>query len=152
MWVRGDEAGKGWGRGGPGRRRRRPSPALATGAAVPRPPSPPAPLSLACPRHRRRHPADPQPHHPLSFQACYWTGYFSTRPATKRLVRAASAALAAARQLEAVVGIARGGGATTTPLARAVALMQHHDAITGTDKIHVNQDYRKIVSQGRAEW
>jgi len=40
---------------------------------------------------------------------------------------------------------------TTVPLERAVALMQHHDAITGTDRLEVNRDYRKIVSEAASE-
>lgn len=96
-------------------------------------------------------------------KGCYWSGYFSTRPGTKRLVREASGLLAAARQLEAWVGgeVARASAAakaassssppSTVPLERAVALMQHHDAITGTDRLEVNRDYRRIVAGAAAE-
>jgi Glycosyl hydrolases family 38 N-terminal domain/Glycosyl hydrolases family 38 C-terminal domain/Alpha mannosidase middle domain len=82
-------------------------------------------------------------------KGCYWSGYFSTRPSTKRLVREASGLLAISRQLEL---LSRGilSGKEPSPaiheLARAVALMQHHDAITGTDMAHVNEDYRRIVT------
>ena len=82
-------------------------------------------------------------------KGCYWSGYFSTRPSTKRLVREASGLLAIARQLELLSnGLASGKGpsAAIDELARAVALMQHHDAITGTDMAHVNEDYRRIVA------
>ena len=102
-------------------------------------------------------------------KGCYWSGYFSTRPGTKRLVREASGLLSAARQLEAWVGgevakAAKAAGSsasssslalalppTTVPLERAVALMQHHDAITGTDRLEVNRDYRRIVSEAAGE-
>ena len=103
-------------------------------------------------------------------KGCYWSGYFSTRPGTKRLVRESSGLLSAARQLETWVGgeVARGAAAagkassplssssshlppTTVPLERAVALMQHHDAITGTDRLEVNRDYRRIVAEAAGE-
>ena len=112
-------------------------------------------------------------------KGCYWSGYFSTRPGTKRLVRESSGLLSAARQLDAWVGgeVAKAAKAdaaaaaassspppslssppslpalppTTVPLERAVALMQHHDAITGTDRLEVNMDYRRIVSEAAGE-
>lgn len=36
-------------------------------------------------------------------------------------------------------------------LRRAVALNQHHDAVTGTEKQHVAYDYAKRLSMGREE-
>ena len=59
----------------------------------------------------------------------------------------ASGYLRAARQLEAVLG-ALPAGPSTQRLSQTVALMQHHDAITGTDRFHVNQDYRKLIASG----
>ena len=57
-------------------------------------------------------------------------------------------------QLEALQGKMEGQGAGqgavgTRRLAETVALMQHHDAITGTDRFHVNQDYRKLLTRGQ---
>eukprot|EP00191_Tetraselmis_sp_GSL018_P016086 CAMPEP_0177580958 /NCGR_PEP_ID=MMETSP0419_2-20121207/1869_1 /TAXON_ID=582737 /ORGANISM="Tetraselmis sp., Strain GSL018" /LENGTH=900 /DNA_ID=CAMNT_0019069923 /DNA_START=788 /DNA_END=3491 /DNA_ORIENTATION=+ len=81
---------------------------------------------------------------------CFWAGYFTSKPASKRYARAASSYLQAARQLEAAVG--RGSsGATTDALEEAVSLMQHHDAITGTAKKHVVNDYHKRLAAGWAE-
>ena len=36
-------------------------------------------------------------------------------------------------------------------LRRAMALNQHHDAVTGTEKQHVSYDYAKRLSMGREE-
>ena len=78
------------------------------------------------------------------------TGYYTTRPSTKLYSRVASHHLRAARQLEVVLGTLP-EGPTTQQLARTAALMQHHDAITGTDRFHVNQDYRKLIAGGIRE-
>ena len=59
----------------------------------------------------------------------------------------ASGYLRAARQLEVVLG-ASAAAPSTQRLSQTVALMQHHDAITGTDRFHVNQDYRKLIASG----
>lgn len=36
-------------------------------------------------------------------------------------------------------------------LREAMGVMQHHDAITGTEKEHVAHDYATILSRGMAE-
>ncbi|KAG6527679.1 hypothetical protein ZIOFF_009805 [Zingiber officinale] len=70
----------------------------------------------------------------------YWTGYFTSRPALKAY---------AARQLEF---LKRGSyGLTTNSLAEALAIAQHHDAITGTEKQHVADDYAKRLAIGYTE-
>jgi alpha-mannosidase len=88
----------------------------------------------------------------------YWTGYFSSRAASKGYIRSATAYLQAARQLEAYVG--RGGSeqpsrtsfkSTTDVLEEAVALTQHHDSITGTAKQHVANDYHSRIYHGMEE-
>ena len=81
-----------------------------------------------------------------------WAGYFSSRPAFKGLVRESSALQQGARQLQA----AAGGAADTslanplTPLERALGVAQHHDAISGTAKQYVDQDYIAQLAAGRA--
>lgn len=71
----------------------------------------------------------------------YWTGYFTTRPASKGFIRAATAYLQAARHAEVLVG----GVGWVDRLEAAVSLTQHHDAITGTEKQHVANDYHRSV-------
>lgn len=69
----------------------------------------------------------------------YWTGYFTTRPASKGFIRAASAYLQVARHAGVLCGAV--GGADR--LEAAVSLTQHHDAITGTERQHVANDYHR---------
>ena len=76
-------------------------------------------------------------------------GYYTSRPSTKLLARVASGYLRAARQLQ--LAARRRPPASAQPLQRltqTVALMQHHDAITGTDRAEVNQDYRRQLAAG----
>ena len=78
----------------------------------------------------------------------FWTGYFTSRPAWKRMVRSASAAFQSLRQLGAL-----GGSAAQPDLAQleqALALAQHHDAVTGTAKQHVTFDYARRLAAGLA--
>jgi hypothetical protein len=81
-----------------------------------------------------------------------WAGYFTSRPAFKGLVRESSALQQGARQLQAAAG-----GAADTSLAnplsaleRALGVAQHHDAISGTAKQRVDQDYIYQLAQGRS--
>ncbi len=102
------------------------------------------------------------------FPHAFWTGYFTSRPALKRYIRDASAYLNGARQLlalERAAAAAAGGGArASTPAAgwlasgapelewleEAVAVAQHHDAVSGTAKQHVTFDYAVRLSRGVA--
>ncbi|KAJ7971780.1 Alpha-mannosidase [Quillaja saponaria] len=80
----------------------------------------------------------------------YWTGYFSSRPAFKHYVRIMSGYYLAARQLEFFTG-RNNLGPNTDSLADALAIAQHHDAVSGTEKQHVANDYAKRLSIGYVE-
>ncbi|RWR73136.1 alpha-mannosidase-like protein isoform X1 [Cinnamomum micranthum f. kanehirae] len=80
----------------------------------------------------------------------YWTGYFTSRAALKGYVRAMSAYYLAARQLEFLKNTNSSGPKTDT-LADALAIVQHHDAVSGTEKQHVANDYAKRLSIGYVE-
>ncbi|KAF6160103.1 hypothetical protein GIB67_018883 [Kingdonia uniflora] len=80
----------------------------------------------------------------------YWTGYFTSRPALKRYVRMMSGYYLAARQLEYFKGRSSSGPNTDT-LADALAIAQHHDAVSGTSQQHVANDYEKRLSMGYME-
>ncbi|KAL3687509.1 hypothetical protein R1sor_013818 [Riccia sorocarpa] len=81
---------------------------------------------------------------------CYWTGYFTSRPSLKRYVRKLSGVLLAARQLEFIVG-KNESGPNTDALEDAMAIVQHHDGVSGTERQHVADDYAKRLSIGAAE-
>ncbi|KAF6169657.1 hypothetical protein GIB67_004049 [Kingdonia uniflora] len=80
----------------------------------------------------------------------YWTGYFTSRPAFKGYVRMMSSYYLVSRQLEFLSGRSS-SGSTTDTLADALAIAQHHDAVTGTQRQHVADDYSKRLSMGYAE-
>ncbi|KAK7316862.1 hypothetical protein RJT34_00622 [Clitoria ternatea] len=80
----------------------------------------------------------------------YWTGYFTSRPALKGYVRFTSGYSLAARQLEYFKGKSALGPKTDS-LAEALAIAQHHDAVSGTEKQHVANDYAKRLSIGYVE-
>ncbi|MCI28184.1 lysosomal alpha-mannosidase, partial [Trifolium medium] len=69
------------------------------------------------------------------------------RPALKGYVRLLSGYYLAARQLEYFKGKSA-LGPNTESLADALAIAQHHDAVSGTSKQHVANDYAKRLSIG----
>ena len=81
-----------------------------------------------------------------------WSGYFSSRPALKGYVRDCSRVFQAAKQLQAAVA----RPADMSPanplylLERAMGVTQHHDAVSGTSKQHVANDYALRLAKGRA--
>ncbi|XP_067170658.1 lysosomal alpha-mannosidase [Apteryx mantelli] len=82
----------------------------------------------------------------------FWTGYFTSRPAFKRYERLSNNFLQICNQLEAVTGPAARegpyGSGDGSVLREAVAVAQHHDAVTGTEKQHVANDYAKQLAAG----
>lgn len=79
---------------------------------------------------------------------CYWTGYFTSRPALKRYVRVSSAYLNVARQMDGVLN--RANGSALELFAEAVGVCQHHDAVSGTSKQHTAYDYAQRLARGGA--
>ena len=102
----------------------------------------------------------------------FWTGYYATKPRVKQLARSAGAAVHAA-QLLVLLARARlldeddgEDVASPRPQARSrqrallagwhevlvrcrreVATVQHHDAITGTSRLHVIADYEGMLTR-----
>ena len=86
---------------------------------------------------------------------CFWTGYFTSRTGFKRLERVGSSFLQAARQIESMhdsqTSVGLGDCHCQDPLFRlddAMGVSQHHDAVSGTAKQHVSNDYTKRVQGG----
>ncbi|ULT82208.1 hypothetical protein L3Y34_011880 [Caenorhabditis briggsae] len=78
----------------------------------------------------------------------YWTGYFTSRPAFKGMIRQASSMLQLAKQLEALADLNPSINSPVTRLKEACGLVQHHDAVTGTAKENVTRDYEKQLARG----
>ncbi len=70
----------------------------------------------------------------------YWTGYFTSRPSFKYHERQSNALLQSAKQVNALTGDDRQEEGVF-PLAEAMGISQHHDAVTGTAKTAVDDDY-----------
>ena len=86
---------------------------------------------------------------------CYWTGYFTSRTGFKRLERLSSSFLLAARQImslpENQTTMAKALDDNNNPLfdlEDASGIAQHHDAVSGTAKQHVANDYTKRLQSG----
>lgn len=80
----------------------------------------------------------------------FWTGYFSSRPALKRYERLSYNFLQVCNQLEAMMGpkanVGPYGLGDSAPLKEAMAVLQHHDAVSGTAKQNVVDDYAKQLA------
>ncbi|XP_071068877.1 lysosomal alpha-mannosidase-like [Dasypus novemcinctus] len=82
----------------------------------------------------------------------FWTGYFSSRPALKRYERRSYNFLQVCSQLEALAGPAANegpyGSGDSAPLGEAMAVLQHHDAVSGTSRQQVADDYARQLAAG----
>ncbi|KAM9313685.1 lysosomal alpha-mannosidase [Pholidichthys leucotaenia] len=82
----------------------------------------------------------------------FWTGYFTSRPALKRYERISNSNLQTCNQLEVVGGPASRKGpfgqGDSKILQEAMAVAQHHDAVSGTEKQHVADDYARRLANG----
>ncbi|KAM3955163.1 lysosomal alpha-mannosidase isoform 2-T2 [Aphomia sociella] len=77
----------------------------------------------------------------------YWTGYFSSRPTTKYFEREANDYLQMVKQLQVLTNLPEHNNAVLDELKSAMGVMQHHDAVTGTEKQHVTHDYERMLDQ-----
>ncbi|XP_046648826.1 lysosomal alpha-mannosidase-like isoform X2 [Daphnia pulicaria] len=82
----------------------------------------------------------------------YWTGYFTSRPAFKYMVRQGSNLLQACKQMDSALswsGSTNQGDVNV--MKRAMGIAQHHDAVSGTEKQAVVQDYQGRLHEGVVE-
>ena len=84
----------------------------------------------------------------------FWTGYFSSRPILKRLVRKASAVLELCRLVEIVTvlphTVVEDKDRPSWVLWEALSVVQHHDGVSGTAQQHVTDDYTRRLEEGIA--
>lgn len=81
----------------------------------------------------------------------YWTGYFTSRPAIKRFERYGNNFLQVCKQLYALADLGPEDRIDLNALREAMGVMQHHDAVTGTEKQHVANDYARLLQRGIEE-
>ncbi|XP_025017360.1 lysosomal alpha-mannosidase isoform X2 [Tetranychus urticae] len=78
----------------------------------------------------------------------YWTGYFSSRPTLKQFMRYSESLLAIAKQLNVLSLLGMEQSKLHAPLEQVLGILHHHDAITGTCKQRVADDYAKQLHEG----
>ena len=83
----------------------------------------------------------------------YWTGYFTSKPWLKGMIRQASRYLQTVKKLlsklyfKDKVSFSDLNEATLS-LEKGISMLQHHDAITGTAKRAVDLDYENTIAEG----
>ncbi|XP_034666350.1 lysosomal alpha-mannosidase [Drosophila subobscura] len=76
----------------------------------------------------------------------YWTGYFTSRPTQKRFERDGNHFLQTVKQLSTLANLTSAEHIKAlSNLRQAMGVMQHHDAITGTEKQAVAHDYDHML-------
>lgn len=77
----------------------------------------------------------------------YWTGYFTSRPGLKYQIVMGNNFLQAAKQLSVLANPMSNQDAVNElePLQETLGILQHHDAVTGTCKQFVNDDYSRML-------
>ncbi|KAG8221971.1 hypothetical protein J437_LFUL007812 [Ladona fulva] len=81
----------------------------------------------------------------------YWTGYFTSRPTLKYFERLGNNFLQVCKQLYSLANLGPEDMVDLDAMREAMGIMQHHDAITGTEKQLVAFDYARILSNGFKE-
>ncbi|KAH8410107.1 hypothetical protein KR009_006064, partial [Drosophila setifemur] len=76
----------------------------------------------------------------------FWTGFFTSRPTQKRFERDGNHILQVAKQLSVLADLSSVDQAKDLDYLRQImGVMQHHDAITGTEKQEVSNDYDRLL-------
>ncbi|KAJ1527978.1 hypothetical protein ONE63_007908 [Megalurothrips usitatus] len=78
----------------------------------------------------------------------YWTGYYTSRPTIKFYERKGNNFLQVCKQLYSLADLGPEDMADLDAMREAMGVLQHHDAITGTEKQHVANDYARILARG----
>ncbi|XP_008550968.1 lysosomal alpha-mannosidase isoform X2 [Microplitis demolitor] len=73
----------------------------------------------------------------------FWTGYFTSRPTLKFFERMGNNFLQVTKQLSVLSKLMDSKG--LIHFKEAMGVMQHHDAVTGTEKQHVAEDYARLL-------
>ncbi|XP_065357477.1 lysosomal alpha-mannosidase [Calliphora vicina] len=77
----------------------------------------------------------------------YWSGYFSSRPTQKKYERDGNHFLQVTKQLTTLANLTTADmNQNLDKLRQVMGIMQHHDAITGTEKQHVAADYDRLLT------
>ncbi|XP_074026193.1 lysosomal alpha-mannosidase isoform X2 [Leptinotarsa decemlineata] len=78
----------------------------------------------------------------------FWAGYFTSRPNSKRFERVGHNILQASKQLYALGSLhsSVSYAGNLIYLKEVMGVMQHHDAITGTEQQHVANDYVRMLT------
>ncbi|XP_033225120.1 lysosomal alpha-mannosidase-like [Belonocnema kinseyi] len=74
----------------------------------------------------------------------YWTGYYTSRPTLKFYARMGNNFLQVIKQLSVLRNYP--DNKELEKFREAMGILQHHDAITGTERQHVANDYARILS------
>ncbi|KAH8410572.1 hypothetical protein KR009_003810 [Drosophila setifemur] len=76
----------------------------------------------------------------------YWAGYFTSRPTQKRFERDGNHFFQVVKQLGVLANLSSVQQSEDLEiLSQAMGIMQHHDAVTGTEKQAVARDYDRIL-------
>ncbi|XP_016979617.1 lysosomal alpha-mannosidase [Drosophila rhopaloa] len=76
----------------------------------------------------------------------FWTGFFTSRPTQKRFERDGNHMLQVAKQLSVLADLSSENHTKDLDYLRQImGVMQHHDAITGTEKQEVSNDYDRLL-------
>ncbi|KAL1517915.1 hypothetical protein ABEB36_001615 [Hypothenemus hampei] len=78
----------------------------------------------------------------------FWTGFYTSRPTLKRFERIGNNFLQVCKQLYTITHMSSNQEHQLDVLRDAMGVMQHHDAITGTEKEVVAYDYARMLHLG----